>query len=82
MRCMYACERAICHCIGGGKVLSCPKRYRSVESRHVFCTRPRKYSRRDCVRHDDIWTHCEKKKRFNTQNVYYYDILYAYYTPT
>lgn len=34
-------EIVICHCIGGGggKVLSCPKRYRSVESRHVFCTR-------------------------------------------
>jgi len=31
--------------------------YRSVESRHVFCTRPRKYSRRDCVR--DVWSQCE-----------------------
>jgi len=51
--------------------------YRSVESRHVFCTRPRKYSRRDCVR--DVWSQCEdwenererervRKKRFNVQN--------------
>lgn len=54
-------ERAICHCIGGGEVLSCPKRYRSVESRHVFCTGLRKYSRRDCVL--DVWLQCEKKEK-------------------
>jgi hypothetical protein len=56
-----------------GEVLSCPKRYRSVESRHVFCTRRRKYSRRDCVR--DVWPQCEKKKRFNAQIANIYNTL-------